>query len=101
MPLAGAYKEAKEATPEVRGYVNAVSESIASRLGVNKTSLGDLTAHSYISRAVLGGNFTVKVILGNGDIIHVKINNLPGAGPQLVGLVTGLSLDSPIEPIST
>jgi hypothetical protein len=93
----GAFRDAKPANDEVRDLLASLKSEVVSRLGLSD-EIG-MEAHSFTSRAVLGGNFTIKVILSNADVIHIKANKLP-SGPVLVAVATGLTKDSPIEPLS-
>lgn len=91
---AGAFHEVKPANDEVRSIISALREDILSRMALSP-DIG-LEAQSFTSRAVLGGNFTIKVLLSNGNTIQVKANKLP-SGPVLLSVVACDPSDFPIE----
>ncbi|XP_069058827.1 cystatin-A1-like isoform X2 [Pleurodeles waltl] len=93
----GGFSEKKDATPDIQEYCEKVKPELENKMGTN---FGTFKAESYISQVVAGLNCIVKVNIGGGSCVHIKIFvPLPhtNEGPQLNGYQPSKTLTDPIK----
>ena len=94
--MIGGFTKTRPATEEVQNIVSEVQGQVQSRLNVQ---FDRFQAVSYRSQVVAGVNYFIKVDVGNGSFIHIKVfvplpyTNLP---PSLSDVQIGKSLQDPL-----
>ena len=79
--MCGGHSNAKEITPEVTEMVNSVRGQIETQLN---STFEVFEPVSYTTQVVAGTNFTVKIRVGDGVFVSVKIfRPLPCNGTEL------------------
>ncbi|XP_057306457.1 cystatin-A-like [Hydractinia symbiolongicarpus] len=77
----GGIGKAQPATPEVQNIVDNVKSDVQSK---TNQVLDEFTAVSYATQLVAGTNFFIKVRIGLGRFIHIRVyRTLPHAGETL------------------
>nr|XP_045002600.1 cystatin-A [Jaculus jaculus] len=80
--IPGGLTEARPATPEIQELVDAVKPQLEAK--TNET-YEEFKAESYKTQVVAGVNYFVKVNIGGGRYMHLKIfKGLPGQNEDLV-----------------
>mmetsp|Transcript_10147 Transcript_10147/g.9096 ORF Transcript_10147/g.9096 Transcript_10147/m.9096 type:complete len:102 (-) Transcript_10147:39-344(-) len=101
MTRPGGYRDVAVADEEIQQFIIGLKSSIALKLNESESLLNDFKAISYTSRAVLGGNYIVKIQLNDGRVIHIKANKFPNRPSELIAIqVEGITLESPLETIN-
>jgi len=88
----------KEAGPEEQAILDGLKESAQEELGA---SFQDWTLHSFSTQVVAGIIYMMRVVVDNGEVLHVKvIKPLPHTQqpPSIMQIARGKTLDDDFEP---
>ena len=94
--MIGGFEKPRTATDEIKDIAYQVRREVQSRLNVN---FDKFEAVSYRSQVVAGVNYLIKVDVGNGSFIHIKVfQPLPytNEGPSLSDVTIGKTLRDPL-----
>lgn len=98
MPSCGGFSDVKEAGPEEQQILDGLRESAEEQLG---TSFSEWTLHSFTTQVVAGIIYMMRVNVGDGEVVHVKvIKPLPHTqqSPSIMKIERGKTLDDSFEP---
>ncbi|XP_057621476.1 cystatin-A [Chionomys nivalis] len=80
--IPGGLTEARPATPEIQEITDKIREKLEEK---TNEKYEKFEATEYKSQVVAGVNYFIKVDVGNGNYIHVKVfQGLPGQDEDLV-----------------
>lgn len=97
MAMCGGTGELKQADKEVQQICDQVKEEAEKKAG---SKFPEFVAVSYKTQVVAGTNYFIKVNVGDGNFIHLRVyKKLPHAGStlELSALKTGMKEDSALE----
>ena len=91
MKKLGAYSEDKKPNEKIQGIADAAKPQVESQL--NKT-FGTFQVEKFTQQVVGGMNYKIKVKVGDGEFIHIKVfQHLPNSDVELKEVEEGKSLE--------